>query len=154
MSFKQIGPLRYRPRKSANQLGSGSGCCGRRDWIGGQSAFFPEAGGLMAWSPHQEKQLRIAVRYVDQILKGARPGDLPIRHPERYSLILNTRAAGDLLVIDPAALQMVLGVRTGRVYGEFRIARALLPVSRANPKFLSIRDGQGQQNRIMGKQGS
>jgi hypothetical protein len=57
-------------------------------------------------------------------------------------------------VIDPAALQMVLGVRTGRVYGEFRIARALLPVSRANPKFLSIRDGQGQQNRIMGKQGS
>jgi putative ABC transport system substrate-binding protein len=58
----------------------------------------------MAWSPHQEKQFRIAVRYVDQILKGARPGDLPIRHPERYSLILNTRAAGDLGLVVAASL--------------------------------------------------
>ena len=69
-----------------------------------QSAFFPEAGGLMAWSPDQEEQYRIAARYVDQILKGAKPGDLPIRHPERYLLILNTRAARDLGLVLPASI--------------------------------------------------
>ena len=58
----------------------------------------------MAWSPGQEEQFRIAAHYVDQILKGARPGNLPIRHPERYLLILNTRAAGDLGLVVLASL--------------------------------------------------
>src|SRR6185503_5465483 len=41
-----------------------------------QSAFFVEAGGLMAWAPNQEEQYRIAARYVDRILRGTYPGDL------------------------------------------------------------------------------
>jgi putative ABC transport system substrate-binding protein len=58
-----------------------------------QSALFPRAGGLMAWSPNQEEQFRIAARYVDTILRGAKPGDLPIRHPDRYYLTVNRSAA-------------------------------------------------------------
>jgi putative ABC transport system substrate-binding protein len=43
-----------------------------------QSEFFVEAGGLMAWAPDQEEQYREAARYVDRILRGSKPGDLPI----------------------------------------------------------------------------
>lgn len=70
-----------------------------------QSEFFVEAGGLMSWAPDQEEQYREAARYVDKILKGARPGDLPVRYPERYSLSINTRAADGLgITLDPALL--------------------------------------------------
>jgi putative ABC transport system substrate-binding protein len=69
-----------------------------------QSAFFIEAGGLMAWAPDQEGQYREAARYMDRILKGAKPGDLPIRYPTRYALLLNTRAAAGLGLALPPAL--------------------------------------------------
>jgi putative tryptophan/tyrosine transport system substrate-binding protein len=49
-----------------------------------QATMFAEAGGLMVWAPDLEEQFRIAARYVDQILKGADPGDLPVRYPSRY----------------------------------------------------------------------
>lgn len=58
-----------------------------------QSAFFVEAGGLMAWAPDQEGQYRLAARYVDKILKGAKPGDLPASYPGRYYLSINRSAA-------------------------------------------------------------
>src|SRR5438552_6540402 len=58
-----------------------------------QEAFFTEAGGLMAWAPDQEGQYREAGRYVDKILKGASPGDLPVRYPGRYYLTINKSAA-------------------------------------------------------------
>src|SRR5437773_2095053 len=51
-----------------------------------QATMFAEAGGLMAWAPDLEEQYRVAARYVDQILKGASPGDLPIRYPSGYFL--------------------------------------------------------------------
>ena len=51
-----------------------------------QATLFAEAGGLMAWAPDLVEQFRIVARYVDQILKGAKPGDLPIRHPVRHYL--------------------------------------------------------------------
>jgi len=70
-----------------------------------QSAFFTEAGGLMAWAPDQEGQYREAARYVDKILKGASPGDLPVRYPGRYYLTINKSAARGLgLVLPPALL--------------------------------------------------
>jgi len=70
-----------------------------------QSAFFTEVGGLMAWAPHQEGQYREAARYVDKILKGASPGDLPIRYPGRYYLTINKSAARGLgLELPPALL--------------------------------------------------
>lgn len=69
-----------------------------------QSAFFVEAGGLMAWAPNQEQQYREAARYVTQILKGVRPGDLPIHYPSRYYLTINKSAAQGLGLDLPRAL--------------------------------------------------
>src|SRR6266568_948830 len=69
-----------------------------------QSAFFTEAGGLMAWAPDQEGQYREAARYVDKILKGASPGDLPVRYPGRYYLTINKSAARGLGLDLPPAL--------------------------------------------------
>ncbi|MFN2579301.1 MAG: ABC transporter substrate-binding protein [Pyrinomonadaceae bacterium] len=69
-----------------------------------QATFFVEAGGLMAWAPNQEEQYREAARYVDQILKGANPGDLPVRYPGRYYLTINKSAAEGLGLVLPRAL--------------------------------------------------
>ena len=69
-----------------------------------QSAFFVEAGGLMAWAPDQEEQFREAARYVDKILRGAKPGDLPIHFPRRYYLTINKSAARGLGLALPPAL--------------------------------------------------
>lgn len=69
-----------------------------------QSHFFVEAGGLMAWAPDQEEQYREAARYVDRILRGAKPGDLPMRYPTGYALIVSTRAISGLGLVLPPAL--------------------------------------------------
>jgi len=68
-----------------------------------QSKLFADAGGLMALSPDQEEQFREAARYVDRILKGAKPGDLPIKHPSRYFLTVNLTAARDIGLTLPEA---------------------------------------------------
>jgi putative tryptophan/tyrosine transport system substrate-binding protein len=69
-----------------------------------QATMFPEAGGLMAWAPNLLEQLAIAARYVDQILKGANPGDLPIRYPTRYYLTINASTAKGLGLVFPPTL--------------------------------------------------
>ena len=70
-----------------------------------QATMFAEAGGLMAWAPDLETQYRIAASYVDKILKGAKAGDLPVRHPDRYFWIVNQTAAKALgLTLGPAVL--------------------------------------------------
>lgn len=58
-----------------------------------QATLFAEGGGLMTWAPDLEEQYREAARLTDKILRGAKPGDLPIKHPPRYFLTLNTAAA-------------------------------------------------------------
>ena len=67
-----------------------------------QATLFAEAGGLMTWAPDLDEQFRIAADYVDRILKGARPGDLPIRHPARYFLTINAGAARQIGLVLPA----------------------------------------------------
>lgn len=69
-----------------------------------QAKFFVEAGGLMAWTPNQEDQYRQAARYVDRILKGAKPGDLPIHYPSRYYLFINKSAAQRISLVLPPKL--------------------------------------------------
>jgi len=69
-----------------------------------QATLFAEAGGLMAWAPDLEEQFRVAARLVDQILNGARPGDLPIRFPSRYYLTINAGAANRLGLTLPSEL--------------------------------------------------
>ncbi|GAB3643809.1 ABC transporter substrate-binding protein [Spirosoma arcticum] len=61
-----------------------------------QATLFAEAGGLMAWAPNLPQQFREVAHYVSQILKGANPGDLPAKHPEKYYLTLNKTAANKI----------------------------------------------------------
>jgi putative ABC transport system substrate-binding protein len=69
-----------------------------------QAMVISRDGGLMTWAPDLTEQHREAARYVDKILRGASPGDLPIRYPARYFLTLNNTAAKNLGLTFPPAL--------------------------------------------------
>jgi len=70
-----------------------------------QATLFAEAGGLMSWAPNLEQQYRTAAHYVDKILRGANPGDLPATYPPRYFLTINAGAARRQgLTLPPALL--------------------------------------------------
>lgn len=63
-----------------------------------------EAGGLMSYGPNLSDQLRQAAGYVDKILRGTKPADLPVDQPTRFELIVNKRTARTLGLTIPAAL--------------------------------------------------
>ncbi|MGZ5189501.1 MAG: ABC transporter substrate-binding protein [Flavisolibacter sp.] len=69
-----------------------------------QATLFAEAGGLMTWAPDLIQQLREAAHLVGKILNGAKPGDLPIKHPENYYLTLNKTAANKIGLTFPETL--------------------------------------------------
>lgn len=58
-----------------------------------QSHLFVESGGLAAWAPDQSEQYRMGARLADQIIKGRKPGEIPVQHPEPYQLQLSKKAA-------------------------------------------------------------
>jgi putative ABC transport system substrate-binding protein len=57
---------------------------------------FVDEGGLVAYGSNVADNFKRAASYVDRILKGAKPGDLPHEQPARYELVVSTRAAAEL----------------------------------------------------------
>jgi len=65
-----------------------------------------EAGGLMSFGPNYADMHRRAALFVDRILRGAKPGDLPVERPVTFELVVNLRTAGNLQLTIPRSVTM------------------------------------------------
>jgi ABC-type uncharacterized transport system substrate-binding protein len=69
--------------------------------------FYSESGGLMSYGINQLEQARPAASYVDQILRGTSPGELPVQLPLKYELVINLKTAASLGLAVPNSLQLL-----------------------------------------------
>lgn len=59
-------------------------------------AFYAKAGGLLSYGFDAAEQFRQGAGYVDKMLKGAKPADLPVQHPSKFELVINLNTAKSL----------------------------------------------------------
>jgi putative ABC transport system substrate-binding protein len=68
-------------------------------------AVFARRGGLICYGPDIAELYRSGATYVDRILRGAEPGELPVQLPTKYQLIINSRTARDLgITVSPSLI--------------------------------------------------
>jgi putative ABC transport system substrate-binding protein len=67
--------------------------------------FFPEVGGLLSYGADQRDLFRAGAGYVDRILRGTKPADLPVQAPVKFELVVNLKTANALgLTVPPRLL--------------------------------------------------
>ena len=67
--------------------------------------FFPEIGGLLSYGNEQRDSFRLAATYIDRILKGEKPSELPVQAPVKFELVINMKTAKALGLDVPSHLQ-------------------------------------------------
>jgi putative ABC transport system substrate-binding protein len=97
--FVAAGVLTFEHRKALVALAAKS----RIPTMWGHRQFV-DAGGLMSYAVNYYDQVRRAATYVDKILKGAKPGDLPVEQPTKFELVINIKAAKDIGLTIPQSL--------------------------------------------------
>ena len=66
--------------------------------------YYPASGGLASYGPDTADEFKRAAKYVDRILNGEKPADLPVQSPTKYQLVINLKAAKALGLVVPTAL--------------------------------------------------
>jgi putative tryptophan/tyrosine transport system substrate-binding protein len=66
-----------------------------------ESSLWIEPGGLLSYSTNDEESFRRAATYVDKILKGTKPADLPVEQPTKFELVINLKTAKQIGVTIP-----------------------------------------------------
>jgi putative tryptophan/tyrosine transport system substrate-binding protein len=94
-----VNPLAYTNRREIARLAQQN----RLPALYGEGAY-AEAGGLIAYGPSAADLWRRAAVYVDKILKGAKPGDLPVEQPTKFELVVNLKTAKTLGLTIPSSL--------------------------------------------------